>query len=99
MFVGPDDMDRHLGGQPGAEAGDSDEDEARDTYLQVGIRGDKHCVAHQSSSLFCQSVTYLVYTTECHVVCVILLAHITDIFFIIYEIFTFVREFYLESYA
>ena len=42
MFVGPDDMDRHLGGQPGAEAVDSDEDEARDTYMQVGIRGNKH---------------------------------------------------------
>ena len=42
MFVGPDDMDRHLGGQPGGEIGDSDEEEARDTYMQVGIHDDKH---------------------------------------------------------
>ena len=36
-------MDRHLGGQPGGEIGDSDEEEARDTYIQVGVRGNKQC--------------------------------------------------------
>ena len=65
MFVGPDDMDRHLGGQPGGEAGDSDEDEARDTYMQVGIHDDKHCMDHHGLTLICHRVTYLDYTTEC----------------------------------
>ena len=35
-----------------------------------------HCVAHRRSSLFCNSVTYLVYTSACRVVYTIPLAYI-----------------------